>query len=282
VTVPDLLQLRPAGDHRYQAPFEARAERARDVVYGGQILAQLLLACDLERAPSKRVQSVHVIFSRPATHAEPVLFDVETTQDGRTFASQTVTCRQRDAVTACGLVLSTVDEPDLIRHTMLDLPPVPGPVDDSEDADARLFPGSLKSEVTPPDGPAAREPAQHLWTRYPPGAESMAVHQAVLAWATDGYMIGAALRPHAGYHEGLAHHSVSTGVVTHTISFHEPFDSAQWMLLANTAVWAGRGRSYGRCDVFSRAGQLIANCTQDAMIRPMDPSHAPGQTSKRL
>jgi acyl-CoA thioesterase len=32
-------------------------------------------------------------------------------------------------------------------------------------------------------------------------------------------------------------------------------------------VWAGRGRSHGRCDVWSEDGRLLATFTQDNIVR---------------
>ena len=93
------------------------------------------------------------------------------------------------------------------------------------------------------------------------------MHQAVLSWATDGYLIGTAMLPHAGYNEAHAHRTISTGVVSHTVNFHEPFDASELLLLANESVWAGRGRSHGRCNVWTQHGRLVATFTQDNLIR---------------
>jgi acyl-CoA thioesterase II len=280
MTLPELLQLQPTGDHQYRAPFEPQEARALDVMYGGQILAQMIIASSGEHDPAKAVKSIHVVFSRAATHAEPLLFEVDTMQDGRTFASDTVTCVQRGIVTARGLVLLSVQEPDLFRHASLTMPAVPPPEDRAARPDGRLFPGAVMcGEPAPAMDDRRPDPVQYVWTRYPPGSLSAAAGKAVLACATDGFLIGTAMLPHDGYDESLAHRSVSTGVVSHTISFHEPFESDEWLLLANESVWAGRGRVHGRCDVFTRDGTLVANCTQDAFARsmgtdPVDPRAA--------
>ncbi len=49
------------------------------------------------------------------------------------------------------------------------------------------------------------------------------------------------------------------------------------MLLSHRSPYAGRGRSYGRADVFQGDGRLVASFVQDAMIRPM-----PERSSGRL
>jgi acyl-CoA thioesterase-2 len=59
----------------------------------------------------------------------------------------------------------------------------------------------------------------------------------------------------------------STGVIGHTLTFHEPVHADQWLLLAHHSPYAGRGRSYGTADVFDQQGNIVASFVQDAMIR---------------
>jgi acyl-CoA thioesterase-2 len=79
------------------------------------------------------------------------------------------------------------------------------------------------------------------------------------------------LLPHPGMGQSRAHHDFSTGVITHTLTFHEPFRSGDWVLLALEVPHAGGGRAYGRAEVFNRNGALVASFVQDAMVR-----HFPG------
>jgi acyl-CoA thioesterase len=79
-------------------------------------------------------------------------------------------------------------------------------------------------------------------------------------------LIGTAFLPHAGIGQAGAHRTISTGVVGHTTHFHEPFDLADWLLLAQESVHAGGGRTHGRARVFDRSGALVAYA-EDAMIR---------------
>ena len=62
---------------------------------------------------------------------------------------------------------------------------------------------------------------------------------------------------------------MSTGVLTHTVSFHEPFDATGWLLLDQEAPYSGRGRFYGRGDVFTANGALVASFAQDGLIRAL-------------
>ena len=100
--------------------------------------------------------------------------------------------------------------------------------------------------------------------------------QALLAYATDGFLIGTAMRPHAGIGQSMSHRTISTSVLSHTLTFHEPVDAAAWHLLAHESPYAGRGRSYGRANVFTEDGRLVASFVQDNMVRAFPEGQQPG------
>jgi acyl-CoA thioesterase II len=124
--------------------------------------------------------------------------------------------------------------------------------------------------------PDAVGPAElFVWTRFPGAPDDLTTSRALLAYATDGFLIGTAMRPHPGVGQALAHTAISTSVITHTLTFHEPFDAGQWLLLAQESPYAGRGRSYGRGTVFTEDGRLVASFVQENMIRAYPKGRAP-------
>ena len=116
---------------------------------------------------------------------------------------------------------------------------------------------------------AVGPPELNVWTRFSGAPDDAATSQALLAFATDGFLIATAMRPHEGVGQSQAHRTLTTGVVSHTLTFHEPCSVAGWLLMANHSPYAGHGRTYGRADVFTEAGALVASFVQDAMVRPM-------------
>jgi len=274
-TLPAMLELESVGPHRYAGRPEHTGEQ-RNVVFGGQILAQMIIAAHLDRSTEKpndkEVKSIHVVFARAGDYATPIEYEVDAMHRGRTLGSDTVTFSQQGKVMSRGLILWSRAEPDLIRHTAnVSMPGAAPPDDPTGRPDGRVFPGAAGLIVdginTWSDDEPVREPVQNVWTRFDLASEDPVVHQAVLSWATDGYLIGTAMLPHAAFHEGQAHRTISTGVVSHTVNFHEPFDVSSWLLLAHESIWAGRGRTHGRCNVWTRDGQLVATYTQDNLIR---------------
>jgi acyl-CoA thioesterase-2 len=272
---PELLALESLGDGRYRAPNPGESPEQRDVVFGGQILAQMIMASDQAAAGAKEVKSIHAIFARAGSYTQPITLQVESMHAGRTWASDTVTAWQGDRLISRALVLLNIDEPDIMRHQMA-MPDVPPPAQASP-ATGLAYPGAELRRIDDPTATAhGGVPAMYFWTRYPGSFDSPAVNQAILSWTTDGFFIELAMRPHAEKVRITdAHQSVSTGVIGHTVNFHERFDVGDWLLLAHEATYAGRGRIHGRALVFTEEGRLVATFTQDSMVRavegPLDP-----------
>jgi len=255
------LELSPVGDGTFEA---ASLGPPGGVVFGGQLMAQAVAAAT-RVVPDKTVRSLHTVFARAGTTDHPVQIDVEQMHAGRAFASVTVSIRQGDRLCARSLVLLDSPDPDLIRHA----PPMPGtgpPADPPAGAwwEVRTVGGVDVSD------PEAVGPAElQVWTRFPDAPEGDAVNRALLAYATDGFLIGTAMRPHAGVGQSMAHVSIATTVLTHTLSFHQPVRASEWLLLDQRSTYAGSGRAYGRGEVFEAGGALVASFVQDSMIRHM-------------
>jgi acyl-CoA thioesterase len=266
-----LLHVEPAGPGRFRVRNEGDPS-VHDVVFGGQLLGQMIIAASAS-SPSKHVRTIHTIFARAARVSAATELAVEPIHDGRSFASANVTAWQGDRLCARALVLLDAPDPDLIRHAA-PAPRVTGP-DESKDAGTSplVFPGAELRivgavDTSSPDAPPG--PAElFAWVRYGGAPDDVATNQAILAWGTDGFLIGTAMRPHPGIGQAQAHKTLATGVVGHTLTFHEPFSVRDWLLIAHESPHAGAGRSYGRAQVFTRAGQLVASVVQDNLIRAM-------------
>jgi acyl-CoA thioesterase II len=277
-SLPPILRLVTAGEHLYEGKPEhegADEDIRRNVVFGGQILAQMIMAAHFDRSEdrtnTKEVKSIHAVFARAGDYTTPIRYEVEQMHDGRTLGSDTVTFRQNDRIMSRGIILWSQDEPDLIRHTAhVEMPEVAGPDDSGNRPDGRVFPGAQGLIVdgvnTWSDEEPLRPPVQHVWTRFDQSVYPVA-DQAILSWATDGYLIGTAMLPHDGYNESHAHKTISTGVIAHTLNFHEPFRADEWLLMSAESIWAGRGRTHGRCNIWTRDGRLVATYTQDNLVR---------------
>jgi acyl-CoA thioesterase-2 len=267
--LPSILTLDATGEGIYRVNHPENDPEGRNIVFGGQMMAQMIMAADAAVGGEKETKSIHTIFSRAGTYDMPLDLEVDTMQAGRAFASHTITGIQNDKLMSRAMVLQTVGEPDLIRHAP-SMPDVPGPDEVKPSPELVVYPGSDAREIRDPDAvDPDGSPVLRFWIRDPnatPG-QSFAAHQASLVWSQVGLLIGLAIRPHKKIDISQAHITLSTGVIAHTAHFHEPFDIGDWLLIEQRASWAGRGRVHGSGQIFDSSGQYVASFNQDSMAR---------------
>jgi acyl-CoA thioesterase len=258
-------------------------DKRRPVVFGGQIMGQMIVAASRYQ-PAKSVRSLHVIFARAGTVELPVEITLDPFHSGRAFGSIEAIAAQGDRVLSRGLLLIDSAERDVIRHQIPKLPvdgpqlTPPVPASDHPGIEVRVV--DSVDLMTPA---ATGAPELFVWLRFQDVPDEPAMHQALLSWYTDPFLIGAAMRPHEGIGLAHAHETLSTGVITHTLTFHEPFRADAWLLIANRSLHAGGGRTYGEGHVFTEDGKLIASFVQTNMIRHFrDEGGARGKSSTAM
>lgn len=274
----DSSRLRAVLDLEATGPGKFRAqnfgEGPGNVVFGGQVLAQAIVAAS-SADPTKTLKSIHTVFARGAARDQPLDIEVDPMHVGRALASATVTVRQGGRLCVRSLALLSAAEPDLIRHSTA-LPDVGAPEDapplrgNGDFWELRVVGGvdlSDPDEIGPPE--------LFVWVRFPGSRTTELEGQALLAYATDGFLIGTAMRPHAGIGQAMAHVSISTSVLSHTLTFHQPVDAGAWHLLAHESPYAGGGRTYGRANIFTLDGRLVGSFVQDNMVRSFPEGQGP-------
>jgi acyl-CoA thioesterase len=268
----EVLDLEPVGEGRFRA--QNFSEGPGGVVFGGQLLAQAIVA-GASIDPTKEVKSIHTIFARGGSLDKPLDIEVEAMHTGRALASATVTVRQGERLCTRSLVLLSAVEPDLIRHSA-EAPSVGTPDDAPKGpSEGGFWEVRIVDGVDLSDPAAVGPPELFVWVRFPEAATKGVIGQALLAYATDGFLIATAMRPHEGVGQAMSHVSISTSVLSHTLTFHEPIDASQWHLLAQESPYSGRGRSYGRANIFGLNGEVVASFVQDNMIRDFPEGQRP-------
>jgi hypothetical protein len=192
---------------------------------------------------------------------------------GRVLDSLSVSIWQFGVQCVGGLVLMTAPEPDLFDHQAV--PPGVGRPDDSPivqdhyDREVRVVGGvdTTSADVSAP-------PHLSVWIRLPEQPPDPIMRQALMTYCTGGYLVGTAMLPHPGIGENMAHRSVSTGILAHTISFHNDTDLGQWLLITQESTFAGRGRAYGVGQVFTEDGLMRASFSQESLLRPLPEGHS--------
>ena len=235
-------------------------------IFGGQLLAQAIAIATREGV-EKHVKSIHVTFPRPGDVREPIDYEVEPIQSGRTFATEWIVGRQKDQAIFTALVsLHTAVDQEGLDHQR-EAPSV------GEPEDAPIVPLSLipwetrivggvdlgSEEVGPP--------RLELWQRTSKLPDGPAVHQALLAHSTDLTLIGTSLRPHRDVSEAHSPDRLQTAVTTHTLWFHRPFRMDDWILLSQESPSISGQRGFGTGHAFAKTGELVASFAQESMIR---------------
>lgn len=263
--LPDLLTLRDSGDRRYEVFLPSESAEGRDVVYSGQLLAQMIMASDRAADGAKDVRSIHAVFARAGTYTKPIELLVDSMQAGRTWASDTVTATQDGRLLSRSIILLNTLDSDIMRHD----PQMPAGVPDPESLSpgaGQAFPGA-EVRLVPGEPEVDGVPVKMVWHRFERSLDSPAANQAVISWATCGDVIGLAMRPHKEIRIEEAHVTLSTGVIAHTLHYLDRFDVSDWLLIVTEATKAATGRVYGGGRIFTRDGKLVATFQQDSMAK---------------
>lgn len=275
----DLLDLEPIevnifrGQNRYLGMQR---------VFGGQVLAQALVAAGRTVEESRPAHSLHAYFLLPGDLEVPIIYQVERLRDGGSFTTRRVTAVQHGRP-IFNAAISFHRAEDGMEHQapMPDVPPPEGLPSEVELARqmAHLFPDPLKAVYTTerpiewrpvnPVNPFAPEPREppvgHVWIRAVdavPGGLRM--QQAVLAYASDYGLLGAALLPHG---RSFLQRTLQAASLDHALWFHRPFDMHEWLLYTMDSPSAAGALGFTRGALHTRDGRLVASVAQEGLIR---------------
>lgn len=257
----DADRLETSGRGAALAVFVGRNQRlSYHRLFGGQLLAQFVRAARLT-CPSKAVKSLHVLFPRAGRSEEPVRYEVKCHHEGGSFATLTIVARQTPGVVATASVSMHTSEDGPDHQTASAVPSVLGP---EHRVELDLLPWETRSTADL-DSPASEPPELDIWMRTPPVSAELA--PALTAYATDLTLIGTALRPLEGTSQRDAGTAFTSAVTSHTLWFHRPFRADGWLLLRQHSPLLAHGRCFGRGDVLTQDGSLVASYAQEALLR---------------
>jgi acyl-CoA thioesterase-2 len=243
-------------------------------VFGGQVLAQALVAATRTAPPGRACHSLHAYFLRPGDPAIPILYEVDRSRDGGSFSVRRVVAIQHgQQIFVLAASFQTPESGFEHQAAMPDVPPPESLPDTFAEGDATVLKGLWRSRpfefrpVIPRelgDRPA-RSPLDHVWLRVPPPlAVEPLLHQAFLAFASDMSLLDTALLPHG---KGIFS-NVQVASLDHAMWFHRPFRADDWLLYSQDSPNAYGARGFSRGLIFARDGTLVASVAQEGLIRP--------------
>jgi acyl-CoA thioesterase-2 len=109
-------------------------------------------------------------------------------------------------------------------------------------------------------------PAQsRLWIRVAGSLDGdTLLHQAAFTYASDMTLLASTLVPH-GLH--ISSPQLQSASLDHTIWFHRPFRTDEWLLYDQTSPSASGGRGLALGRLFKQDGTLVASVAQEGLIR---------------
>jgi acyl-CoA thioesterase-2 len=252
-------------------------------VFGGQVLAQALVAATRTVDARRPCHSFHAYFLHPGDPATPILYEVDRSRDGASFSVRRVVAIQQ-GIQIFILAASFQRVEQGFEHQS-QMPLVPPP-EDLEDEQLVLLrrpdmPDAMRAWVArdrafeiravlsrgPFDKLAdrpARAAVDHIWLKTR-GAlpDDPAIHRALLAFVSDMSLLDTALLPHGK----SIFSDVQVASLDHALWFHRPFRADDWLLYVQDSPSASGARGFSRGSLYRRDGVLVASVAQEGLIR---------------
>ncbi|WP_240675461.1 acyl-CoA thioesterase [Cellulomonas endophytica] len=275
----DVLDLERLDEDRFSA---RSVPQPMGRVYGGQVLAQALVAAARTVPEGRLPHSLHGYFLRAGDVTKPIELAVERLRDGRSFSARRTHALQ-DGVPILSMIASFQPDQPGVRYA----DELPGPVPAPEDVrsahdvmghldhpvaqfwthqsafDVRHVDGSLYLRPAPDD-----DGAQRVWMRArAPLPDDPVLHRALVAYACDQVMLEPVLR-----RAGLAWTTPGLAVASldHAQWWHRDVRADAWLLYVQGTPAAQGGRGLGTLRVFDEGGALVATAVQEGMVRVPD------------
>lgn len=249
-------------------------------VFGGQVVGQALVAAT-RTVDGRPPHSLHGYFMRPGDPKAPIIYEVDPIRDGRSFVTRRVNAIQHGHAIFSMAASFHLDEPGYEHQ--LDMPDVPKP--DQLPSEQALKEGLMPTmpeairlyfererpielrHVDPMrylDG-KPRPPFQSVWIRATaPLPDEPAIHQCVLAYASDMTLLDTALVAHGS---SVFSGEIQAASLDHALWFHRPFRADEWLLYTQDSPFAGGARGFTRGRIYTEAGDLVASVAQEGLIR---------------
>jgi acyl-CoA thioesterase-2 len=291
----DALALTPVEPEVFDEAYVATTQYCPwPKAYGGDMVAQALVAAVRSVEPDRGLHSMHSYFMRPVDIGAEVRYEVERLRDGRGYSTRQVRGFQGGKPVYTAMASFHVPEdggeyavdaprdvpdPDDLPSSAAYLSAIePGtPEAGTMTADSRdYWAGGRSFDMRHVPGPVYvrvegdRVAQQGVWVRPfdalrpVDGLTDEQLAQAALAYACDYTILEPILRVLG---QAWADPGLVTASLDHAMWFHRPVRMDDWLLYAQEAASAHGGRGLGLGRFFTRDGEHVATVAQEGMIR---------------
>jgi acyl-CoA thioesterase-2 len=251
-------------------------------VFGGQVIGQALVAaCRTVDVKERLPHSLHAYFLLAGDPKVPIIYDVERVRDGKSFTTRRVKAIQHGQPIFVMSVSFHRDEAGFAHQAKM--PKVPSPDELPTEAEIRervlpMMPEPVRRyyererpiELRPVEygrylGQVIEDGRFHVWIRATGKLpDEPAIHQCVLAYASDMTLLDAALTPHG---RSVFEKTIMAASLDHALWLHRPFRADDWLLYAQDSPNMAGARGFSRGLIFARDGTLVASVAQEGLVR---------------
>lgn len=250
-------------------------------VFGGQVIAQALMAAQRCVEPDRFVHSLHAYFMRPGDPSIPIVYQVERIRDGKSFTTRRVVAVQHGKAIFSMSASFQLEEPGF--NHQLDMPPVALPdqlLGEKEfrevflaqaPENVRRYWGRERPIEFRPTSMAhylSKEklpPEAHIWVRTTgPVPDDRRTQAAVLAYLSDMTLLDTSLYAHG---TSIFDPDLQVASLDHAMWFHRPCKLDDWLLYTQDSPSASGARGMTRGSIYTRSGVLVASVAQEGLIR---------------
>ena len=249
-------------------------------VFGGQVLGQALSAA-AATVEGRVVHSLHAYFLRRGDCNAPIVYQVDRSLDGHSFANRRVVAIQHGQQIFTMAASFQASEAGFDHQ--IAMPPVPPP---ESLADTSGPPGALLARL--PERvrrfferprpfefrivqsidylhPQSAPPERQIWFRAVDAlADDEMLHRRLLAYVSDFFLLDTATLPHS---TSSLKPTLVMASIDHALWFHRALRLDDWLLYAMESPSASGARGFARASVFARDGRLVASAAQEGLVR---------------
>ena len=263
----DFIQPERVGQYWFRGNSITPQQR----IFGGQVLAQCLMAANQTVDESMLAHSMHAYFLRAGDPNEPIEFEVDPIRNGRSFATRRVVARQhQQAIFNTSISYQVVEQglehcaamPDVMIEPFDGTQPVGANGKMRWPLLARYGVERMRGKSNQNATDAA---SQSNWYRVMGSMrDEQRQHQAGLALISDFSLLSTTVIPHNSTDFEKEYMFAS---LDHAIWFHAPIDLNETILYYCDSPWSGNARGFNRGHFWSQNGTLLASTTQEGLMR---------------
>ncbi|MBN9070441.1 MAG: acyl-CoA thioesterase II [Rhizobiales bacterium] len=251
-------------------------------VFGGQTIAQALVAAQRTVEPDRHVHSLHGYFMLGGDPGLPIVYEVDRIRDGGSFTTRRVVAIQNGKAIFSLEASFQVDEPGLEHQAPMpgDVPPPSSLPSQKEilekfgdaipEGIARFWERERPVDMKPVilkhyTSREKLDPVQHVWIRaagpIPPDRN---VQTAVLAYLSDITLLDTSTFAHG---RAIFNRDIQAASLDHAMWFHRPHPLDGWLLYTMDSPSTSGARGFTRGALYAEDGTLIASVAQEGLIR---------------